>query len=144
MDEVQAVAREEVVSAGARAAGEEGRSAGASAEESEPGAANTADAVEAVANAGTLDEVRLARLREVLVAAHPEAVPELIAGADFDSLLGSIEGARAAFARVREETARVAAGIVPRGGGTREVDPAVFAGLSPEGKIAQGLRAKYD
>ena len=87
---------------------------------------------------GGLDVGQLARLREALVAAHPDAVPELIAGDDFDALLGSVAGARAAFARVREETARAAVGSVPRGGSTREINPAVFAGLSPEGKIARG------
>lgn len=82
---------------------------------------------------------QLGRLRETLVAANPEAVPELIAGADFDALLASVAPARAAYARVREVAARAAAGGVPRGGGVREVDTAVFAGLSPEGKIAAAL-----
>jgi hypothetical protein len=82
---------------------------------------------------------QLDRLREVLVAANADAVPELIAGADFEALLASVEPARAAFARVKEVAAQGLAAGVPRGGGTREIDPAVYGGLSPEGKIAVGL-----
>jgi len=93
-------------------------------------------------DAAGLSTEQLGRLREVLVAAHPDAVPELIAGETFEALLGSVEGARAAFTRVRDETARALTVGVPRGGGTREIDPAVFAGLSPEGKIAVGLARK--
>lgn len=88
------------------------------------------------AGAPGLTVEQLGRLREALVAANPEAVPELIAGADFDALLASVAPARAAYARVRDEAARQAAGAVPRGGGVREVDPAVYADLSPEAKIA--------
>lgn len=91
---------------------------------------------EAPVEAPGLTAGQLARLREALVAAHPEAVPELIAGADFDALLASVEPARAAYARIRDEAARQVAGLAPRGGGVREVDPAVYADLSPEGKIA--------
>lgn len=89
-----------------------------------------------------LSAEQLARLRAVLVAAHPDAVPELIAGGTFEALVGSVEGARTAFTRVRDEAARGLAAGVPRGGGTREIDPTVFAGLSPEGKIAVGLSRK--
>ena len=111
------------------------------------GAVEKIEAVEAMDAAGAeaaagMSAEQLGRLREVLVAAHPEAVPELIAGATFEELLGSVAGARAAFTRVRDEAARALAAGVPRGGGTREIDPAVFAGLSPEGKIAVGLSRK--
>ena len=93
-------------------------------------------------SAAGMSAEQLGRLREVLVAAHPDAVPELIAGATFEALLDSVAGARAAFTRVRDEAARALTAGVPRGGGTREIDPAVFAGLSPEGKIAVGLSRK--
>jgi hypothetical protein len=93
-------------------------------------------------SANGMSAAQLGRLREVLVVAHPDAVPELIAGETFEALLDSVEGARAAFTRVRDEAARALAAGVPRGGGTREIDPAVFAGLSPEGKIAVGLSRK--
>ena len=85
---------------------------------------------------------QLARLRATLVAANPEAVPELIAGADFDALLASVEPARAAYARIREEAARQVAAGVPRGGGVREIDPAAYADLSPEAKIATAFERR--
>ena len=89
-----------------------------------------------------LSEEQLARLRAMPVAANPEAVPELIAGADFDALLASVEPARAAYARVREETTRLGAAGVPRGGGVREIDPAAYADLSPEAKIAAAFERR--
>ncbi len=88
---------------------------------------------------GGLTAEQLARLRETLVAANPEAVPELIAGDDFEALLASVDPAREAYRRVREQAAREATAGVPRGGGVREPDPALFADLSPEAKIAAGL-----
>lgn len=86
-----------------------------------------------------LSAEQLGRLRDVLIASNPEAVPELIAGADFDSLLGSVEGAQAAYARIAERIAGQVAGGVPRGGGTRTLDATVYEGLSGEGKIAAAL-----
>ena len=88
---------------------------------------------------GGLSGEQLARLRETLVAAHPNAVPELIVGGDFEALLASVPVAQAAYARIRETTTREAATSVPRGGGTRAPDPAAYADLSPEAKIAAGL-----
>lgn len=108
----------------------------------QPEVSEDADRETGAENAAGMSGAQLGRLREVLVAAHPEAVPELIAGGTFEELLDSVEGARAAFTRVRDEAARALTAGVPRGGGTREIDPAVFAGLSPEGKIAVGLARK--
>jgi hypothetical protein len=88
---------------------------------------------------GELSGAQLARLRETLVAAHPDAVPELIVGGAFEALLASVPVAQAAYARIRETAAREAAASVPRGGGTRAPDPAAYADLSPEAKIAAGL-----
>jgi hypothetical protein len=42
----------------------------------------------------------LALAREALIAAHPEAVPELIGGTSVDELRASVEIARQAYARV--------------------------------------------
>ena len=56
----------------------------------------------APAATGGLTAEQLARLRETLVAANPEAVPELIGGGDFDALLASVGPAREAYRRVRE------------------------------------------
>lgn len=96
-------------------------------------------AAEAHGETPGLTAEQLGRLRETLIAVNSEAVPELIAGATFDALLASVEGARAAYARIREQTTRAAAAGVPRGGGVREVDPTVYAGLSPEAKIAAAI-----
>jgi hypothetical protein len=88
---------------------------------------------------GALTAEQLERLRQTLVEANPEAVPELIAGGDFEALLASVGPAREAYRRVRETAARAALGGVPRGGGVREPDPALYADLAPEAKIAAGL-----
>lgn len=100
-----------------------------------------ADGVSEGSPGTALTAEQLGRLREVIVAAHPEAVPELIAGSDFEALLASVAGARAAYVRIAEEAARGAVAGVPRGGGTREFDAAAYEGLSPEAKIAAGLGA---
>jgi hypothetical protein len=81
-------------------------------------------------------------LRDVLVAANPEVVPELIGGGDLDALLASVETARAAYARVKETAVRSALAAIPRGGGTRALDPAAYADLSPEAKIAFALSGR--
>jgi hypothetical protein len=108
------------------------------AEQPVAGSATEGGGEDAIAPRGLTAE-QLGRLRELLVTANPEAVAELIAGEDFEALLASVEPARAAFARIKEVTAQGLAAGVPRGGGTREIDPAVYGGLSPEGKIAVGL-----
>ncbi len=102
------------------------------------GGTDTHAAVESGAPGGLTAE-QLARLRETLIAANPEAVPELIAGADFEALLASVAPARAAYARIREQAMQGAIAGVPRGGGTREPDAARYADLSPEAKIAAAL-----
>ncbi len=87
----------------------------------------------------SLSADQMARLRDTLVSANPDAVPEMIAGADFDSLLASVEGAKSAFARIKGAVQGESAAGVPRGGGTRTVDPATYAALSPAAKIAVGI-----
>lgn len=89
-----------------------------------------------------LDGAQLARLREALVTAYPDAVPELVAGEDFETLLASVAAARQAYQRVRDVTAREALGSVPRGGATSTVDAALLASLGPEAKIAAAMRGR--
>ncbi len=48
-------------------------------------------------------------VRQVVLAAYPDSVPELIQGATVPALLASIEPARAAYARVAESVAGPAA-----------------------------------
>lgn len=66
------------------------------AEPGEGGGEVVAAGADSPAAPAALSGEQLARLRATLVAANPEAVPELIAGADFDALLASVEPARAA------------------------------------------------
>jgi hypothetical protein len=87
----------------------------------------------------------LAAVREVVLRAHPDAVPELIAGDSITELLASVEPARAAYARVvaaaSPETptsyVKPVAPVVPAG------DAPVFAvdpdQLPPVEKIRRGL-----
>ncbi len=90
---------------------------------------------------GDLTPEQLAQLRDTLVAAHPGAVPELIAGDSFAALLASVGPARAAYARISAEVARGHTTGIPRGGSVRAPDTTRYDGLSPEGKIAVGLAA---
>ncbi|MCC6703459.1 MAG: hypothetical protein IT334_01200 [Thermomicrobiales bacterium] len=62
-------------------------------------------------------------VRELARKAHPDAVPELIDGDDAAAIAASIEPARAAYARLREEIAREQPARVPAGGMTPAVDP---------------------
>ncbi len=88
---------------------------------------------------GELTPDQLAQLRDTLIAAHPRAVPELIAGDSFAALLTSVGPARAAYARISEATTRGHTAGIPRGGSVRAPDTTRYDGLSPEGKIAAGL-----
>jgi hypothetical protein len=87
----------------------------------------------------------LTAVREVVLRAHPDAVPELIAGTTIAEMLASVEPARAAYARIvasaqtdevadveRPETPHVPAGDAP----AYLVDPDQ---LPPVEKIRRGL-----
>lgn len=81
------------------------------------------------------------RYREVLIAAHPDVVPELVRGADTDELDRSLEVARAAFARARDAArAELASAPTPTNPLRREGPPAGLEGAGPLAKIAWGLR----
>jgi hypothetical protein len=84
-------------------------------------------------------------VRELARKAHPDAVPELIDGADAEAIAASIEPARAAFARLKEQLASeqlTAASTgpvrVPAGGNPPAVDP---DRLPAAEKIRRGLVA---
>lgn len=90
------------------------------------------------AGAGLADALALAR--EALIAAHPDAVAELIGGSTPDELRASVAVARAAYARVAEAVrARSAATSVPAGVVARST-PVDAAALSPAAKIAAALK----
>ena len=110
----------------------------------ETGGVATAD------NGSDLDKVR-----ELVLKANPDVVPELVRGGSIDELLAAVEPARSAYQRVAEAVrAAVTDGggrddggtdavarppAVPAGGATNVVDPST---LAPTTKIAQGLRAR--
>lgn len=71
------------------------------------------------------DAVDLDAVRELVLRAHPDVVPELVAGESIASLLASVEPAREAYARlagaIRETVPQAP---VPAGGGAvLAVDP---------------------
>lgn len=102
----------------------------------------TAEATNGAESAPGLTGEQLARLRETLITAYPDAVPELVAGGDFEALLASVDPAREAYQRVRDAATREALASVPRGGATRSVDTALLASLGPEAKIAAAMRGR--
>ena len=75
-------------------------------------------------------------IRELARKAHPDAIPELIDGADAEAIAASIEPARAAWARVREEMQRETPVRVPAGGSVPALDP---ERLPPVEKIRRGI-----
>jgi hypothetical protein len=105
----------------------------------------------------------LGKVRELVLKAHPDVVPDLVRGGSVDELIASVEPARSAYQRIAEQVrglnaggeTTVAAGagatvnaegnttvvvqppVVPAGGAANVIDP---ANIPPVGKIAQGLR----
>lgn len=81
-------------------------------------------------------------VRELARKAYPDAVSELIDGADAEAIAASIEPARAAFARLKEQLATeqpVAAPVkVPAGGQAAAIDP---DRLPASEKIKRGIAA---
>jgi hypothetical protein len=58
------------------------------------------EAVEAMNDGGGGPAEELAAVREVVLRAYPDAVPELVVGASVAEVLASVEGARSAYRRV--------------------------------------------
>lgn len=89
--------------------------------------------------------VELGKIRELVLAAHPDVVPEMVQGDTIDDLMASVEPAREAYQRIAGEAAertgtpqpapKVAA--QPGQRGTTLVD---VESLSPLGKISEGLK----
>lgn len=75
-------------------------------------------------------------IRELARKANPDAVPELIDGADAEAIAASIEPARAAYARLRNELGREQPVRVPAGGTPAAIDP---DRLPPAEKIRRGI-----
>lgn len=89
-------------------------------------------------DAGAPGEADLDAVRALVLRAHPDVVPELIAGDTVEALLASVEPARAAWQRLAERIgAPPATPAVPAGGQpAAAVDP---ERLSASEKIRRGL-----
>jgi hypothetical protein len=88
----------------------------------------------------------LVQLRELVLLAHPDVIPELVTGTTFAELIGSVEPARAAYQRAvdairKGQPAEAAAPKIPAGGGQRTASVNVEQ-LSPAAKISEGLRRR--
>jgi len=97
----------------------------------------------------------LGKVRELVLKAHPDVVPDLVRGSSVDELIASVEPARSAYQRIADqvrqgggvagsqgggETPVVAQPpVVPAGGATNVADP---GDLGPTTKIAQALAAR--
>ena len=104
----------------------------------------------------------LGKVRELVLKAHPDVVPDLVRGDSVDELIASVEPARSAYQRiaervresrsreveessiqtVRDDSSTVQAvqpPAVPAGGAATIVDP---GDLAPTSKIAQALAAR--
>jgi hypothetical protein len=97
------------------------------------------EVIEVVAGeAADQDREDLGVVRELILRAHPDVVPELISGGSVDELVASVEAARAAYRRVAETVSappRVPAGDTPRLAVDVELLPAAE-------KIRRGLASK--
>ncbi|MGC4107280.1 MAG: hypothetical protein QM753_13235 [Thermomicrobiales bacterium] len=88
---------------------------------------------------------QLPAVRELILAAYPDVVPDLVAGTTVAELLASVDDARAAYAAVAERIAASGSApmpvvpVIPGGGGAPlPVDP---DRLPASEKIRRGLRA---
>ena len=101
------------------------------------------DVIVAEAVVNEVDEVAL--VREVVLRAHPDTVPELVVGGTLAELLASVEPARAAYARIAEQrpVAVETPPAVPAGAVTSAVDPSTLPAqeLIRRG-VAAGKRAR--
>jgi hypothetical protein len=89
----------------------------------------------------------LSKVRALVLKAHPDVVPDLIAGGSVDELIASVEPARSAYQRIADQVrgAQPEVGnrkseeqppVVPAGGASNVIDPGE---LAPTSKIAQAL-----
>jgi hypothetical protein len=90
------------------------------------------------------EAVDLAAVRELVLKAHPDVVPELIAGSSVAELTASIEPAKAAYQRIAEAMASplggrtIAPPSVPAGGSALAIDPDAIPAAE---KIRRGIEA---
>lgn len=85
-------------------------------------------------------EIDLNAMRELVLRAHPDVIPEMVGGDSVASMLESVEPAREAYARLAEtwEASRPQAVRIPAGGGVKlPVDPGKLPAAE---KIRRGLQ----
>jgi hypothetical protein len=91
-----------------------------------------------------VEAVDLAAVRELVLKAHPDVVPELIAGNSVAELTASVEPAKAAYQRIAEAMASplggrtIAPPVVPAGGSAPAIDPEKLPAAE---KIRRGIEA---
>lgn len=85
--------------------------------------------------------VDMAAVRDLVLAAHADVVPEMIAGESFDELMASVGPAQAAYKRIVDSVRTSQPPSVPAGGAPRTFTINVEE-LSPAAKIAEGLRQR--
>ena len=56
-------------------------------------------------------ETDLGKVRELVLKAHPEVVPDLIVGSSVDELIASVEPARTAYQRIADQVRTVESGV---------------------------------
>ena len=81
-------------------------------------------------------------LRELVVRAYPEVVPELLSGETVEEMLASLPAAQAAYQRIAEQARPAGPEPVPSGGGTSRAFPIDIGSMSPGLKIREGLRRR--
>jgi hypothetical protein len=81
----------------------------------------------------------LALAREALIAANPDAMPELIVGATAEELRASLAAAKAAFGRAVEAARAQLAGQVVSPGAPARTVPVNVEAMSASAKIAWAL-----
>ena len=93
----------------------------------------------------TTANAELDAVRQVVLAAYPDSVSELIQGETVPELLASIEADRAAYARVAESVATIAepsaasVPVVPAGGGSAVIDPGALPAAE---KVRRGIAGR--
>ena len=74
----------------------------------------------------------LSKVRELVLKAHPDVVPDLIAGGSVDELIASVEPARTAYQRIAEQVRSAESSVVcPEGARQSAVNPDLASGNDP-------------
>ena len=96
---------------------------------------------------GAMTAEEVAAVRELALRAHPDAVPELVAGGSVGELIASLEPARAAYRRIAEAVGRASAPAAPPAAPPVPAGDAPRLALDPEAlpaaeKIRRGLAGR--